>query len=399
MDLDELLTTLDKVAVNLSKLEKIWERAQPLLPTGPQLGTTPEYRSLSRQWTDLLEGLQPIHGWTITDPLPDMNDIGQAYLESADIGILPQAAWSMAEKPGEDLSEYRYRLDKARRQAIGFRLTTLAEEISRTLEGLIRELPTREDFFQDLSGPRKRVDLDETHVVEKLISEVDRLLGDTVVRKGWWGDLYRHLRFGEVHDWHDIYETDWPSVLEDIDAAKIGDEDPIPVPDIDLGVASAARPTGAASTALNWAALEPDGFERLLYDLLRNLDGYQNVMWPTKTNAPDRGRDLSLEQVISGPGGTTRTDRVLVQAKHYKSKSVSPSDVQESLASLSLWEPPVIRTLIIATSSRFTSDAIGVIERHNEQGNQPYIEMWPDSHLEALLAQQPQLAITHGLRA
>lgn len=399
MDLDELLTTLDKVAVNLGKLEKIWERAQPLLPTSPQLGTTPEYRTLSRQWADLLSGLRPIDGWTITEPLPDMNDVGRAYIESADISVLPEAAWSMAEKPGEDLAEYRYRLDKTRRRAISARLTTLVAQISENLADLVRALPTREDYFASLNGPSQRVDLDEAQEIENLISEVDRLLGDTVVRKGRWGDLYRHLRFGQVHDWHDIHESDWPSVLGDIEAAKIGDEDPIPVPDIDLGVASATRPTGAASTALNWAALKPDGFERLLYDILRTLDGYQNVMWPTKTNAPDRGRDLSLEQVFKGPAGTTRTERVLVQAKHYTSKSVGPTDVQESLASLSLWEPPVIRTLIIATSSHFTSDAMGVIERHNEQGKQPYIEMWPSSHLEALLAQHPQLAITHGLRA
>lgn len=170
------------------------------------------------------------------------------------------------------------------------------------------------------------------------------------------------------------------------------------MPDIDLGVASASRLSGAATSALNWAALEPDGFERLLFDVLRSMDGYKNIRWLTKTNAPDRGRDLSLDHLIKGPSGFTRIERVIVQAKHYKSKSVSPGDVQESLASLSLWEPPVIRTLIIATSSRFTSDAVGVIDRHNEQGKLPYIEMWPDNELEALLAQRPNLAISHGLR-
>lgn len=347
---------------------------------------------------DLLHGLPPIDGWTITEPLPDMNEIGQIHLDSADIGVLPRAAWALAEKPGEDIAEYRYRLDKARRRAINSRLTTLTDEISKTLEDLIRTLPSREDFFADLSGPRKRVDFVEADEVEDLISEIERLLGDTVVRKGRWGDLRRHLRFGEVHDWHDIFETDWPSVLGDIEAAKVGDEDPLPVPDIDLGVASASRLSGAATSALNWAALEPDGFERLLFDVLRSMDGYKNIRWLTKTNAPDRGRDLSLDHLIKGPSGFTRIERVIVQAKHYKSKSVSPGDVQESLASLSLWEPPVIRTLIIATSSRFTSDAVGVIDRHNEQGKLPYIEMWPDNELEALLAQRPNLAISHGLR-
>jgi hypothetical protein len=174
--------------------------------------------------------------------------------------------------------------------------------------------------------------------------------------------------------------------------------DPIPVPDIDLGAAGAADLTGGATTALNWSALKPDDFERLLFDLIRDLDGYQNVEWLMKTNAPDRGRDISLQRVVPDAAGTIRTDRVIVQAKHYTSKSVGPSDVQGALTSLPLWEPPVIRSLIIATSSRFSSDAVTLAEKHNDLGNRPLIELWPDSRLETLLARRPKLAITYGLR-
>lgn len=185
---------------------------------------------------------------------------------------------------------------------------------------------------------------------------------------------------------------------EDIEAAKLGDTDPIPVPDIDLGTAVIQDLTGGATTALNWSVLQPEDFERLLFDLLRDLDGYQNVDWLMKTNAPDRGRDISLQRVVHDAAGTTRIDRVIVQAKHYTTKSVGPSDIQGALASLSTWEPPVIRSLIIATSSRFSSDAVTVAEKHNDLGNRPHIELWPDSRLETLLAQRPKLAITYGLR-
>jgi hypothetical protein len=54
--------------------------------------------------------------------------------------------------------------------------------------------------------------------------------------------------------------------------------------------------------------------------------------------------------------------------------------------------------LIIATSGRFSADAVTWIEQHNNAGATPFIEMWPDSTLETLLAQKPYLAAAHGLR-
>jgi hypothetical protein len=70
------------------------------------------------------------------------------------------------------------------------------------------------------------------------VAEIERLMGDTAKRRGRWNDLHRHFRFGEGHDWHDIYEFDWPSVRADVEAAGFADTDPPPVPDIDLGEAA-----------------------------------------------------------------------------------------------------------------------------------------------------------------
>lgn len=398
MELDSLLTTFDKVAVNLEKLEQVWERAKPFVPDGPQFGSPPEYQTLSRGWEDLLPGLPPIDGWKITEGLPDVDSLGQMFLDYAEIGVFPKEALRIASQPDEDLSKYRHLLDRARRRAIAARLTVLAERISELIGEVVAGLPTRDMWLNQVRSKRERIDTPATNGINDSLEEIERLLGQTVERKGRWGDLRRHLRFGEVGDWHDIAESDWPSVQGDLEAAKVGDTDPIPVPDFDLGTAVSQDLTGGATTALNWSALLPEDFERLLFDLLRDLDGYQNVDWLMKTNAPDRGRDISLQRVLHDAAGTTRTDRVIVQAKHYTSKSVGPSDVQAALTSLPLWEPPVIRSLIIATSSRFSSDAVTLAEKHNDLGNRPHIELWPDSRLETLLAQRPKLAITYGLR-
>lgn len=399
MDLDSALAIFDKVAVNLEKLEKIWERASIYIPNGPHLGSIPEYTTLARNWDDLLPGLLPIEGWKITEGLPDIDALGQAFIDYADIGELPRGAWAEAERPGEELAKYRHLLDRARRKAIASRLTELTDQVSRLIESVLSGLPTPEEWNASPPGPRVRIDTPEVEEIERCLAEIERLLGQTVERTGRWSDLHRHLRFGEVHDWHDISTLDWPSVLSDIDAAKVGEADPVPVPDIDLGEIGKSELTGQATTALDWSVLDPDGFERLLYDVLRDLEGYQNIEWLMKTNAADRGRDISLQRVIPDSSGSIRTERVIVQAKHYMSKSVGPSDIQHSLASLSLWEPPVIRVLIIATSSRFSSDAVAIAEKHNESGARPHIELWADSKLETLLSQRPKLAINHRLRS
>ena len=70
-----------------------WTGLQPTSPnsitSGPALsrscrlggsarGSNPQYDVLRRAWTDLLPGLPLIDGWTITAPLPDIDEIGRA---------------------------------------------------------------------------------------------------------------------------------------------------------------------------------------------------------------------------------------------------------------------------------------------------------------------------------
>lgn len=380
---------MDKVATNLTKLAAIWERAAPMLPTGPSRGTTVEYEDLARSWRDLLQGLPPIDSWTITEDLPDQDGLGQTFLDYAEIGEPPFGALEWADKPGRDLGEYRYRLNRARRRAVRARLGVLSDTVDAVLPCLVSGVGR---------DSRDVLVADGIASVRAAVNEIERLLGDTVTRSGRWADLHRHMRFGEGHDWHDIAEFDWPSVRSDIEAAWLEDADPIPVPLDDLGAAASANPTGGVTTALNWTALDDDGFERLLFDLLRGLGDYQNVEWLMKTRAPDRGRDLSLERLVRDSGGSVRTERVIVQAKHWTSRSVPPAELFSTLANISSWEPPPVRAIIVATSGRFTADAVTLAENHNADSKMPLIELWPDSRLETLLARRPDLVITHGLR-
>ena len=244
MEIEDLLNAMDRTAANLAKLDQVWARAHWFIPTGPARGSNPEYDDLRRAWLDLLPGLPPIDGWTITGPLPDIDSLGQAFIDYADIGEQPWPVYEAGEQPGKDLAEYRYRLNRARRQAARERLGQLTAAIDSTLPRLLVGVPR--DSQDRLESP-------EAHQIASAVNELERLVGNTIQRRGRWGDLHRHLYFGQGHDWHDIYEIDWPSVRADLDGAMLSDIDPVLVPpDIDLGAAAAGDLTGTATIALPW---------------------------------------------------------------------------------------------------------------------------------------------------
>ena len=63
-----------------------------------------------------------------------------------------------------------------------------------------------------------------------------------------------------------------------------------------------------------------------------------------------------------------------------------------------LWDKPRVDVLVVVTSGRFSADAVELIESHNASDTAMNIEMWPESHLERLLAARPPLIAEFGLR-
>lgn len=146
----------------------------------------------------------------------------------------------------------------------------------------------------------------------------------------------------------------------------------------------------AQAPRLKWFKLSDEGFERKIFDLVNLARDYQNVQWLTHTNAADRGRDISAYRVTTDSLTGPRTMRVILQSRH--KKCVGVAEVSQLKDQMSLWEPPRVDELIIATSGRFSTDAVQWIEKHNESHGSPRIIMWPDSHLERLIAQRPKLS-------
>jgi hypothetical protein len=169
------------------------------------------------------------------------------------------------------------------------------------------------------------------------------------------------------------------------------------IPGVDLVALAEARSGLAAAPTLTWDRLSSQDFERLLYDIVAEADDYANAQLLMHTNAPDRGRDISAEQVAYNSLCGIRHRRTIFQAKHWQSRSVSLADLRHLLDQTELWEPPVVHDLVIATTGRFVTDAVDWVQRHNQAGKRPEIHLWSESHLETLLDWMPHLVAKYSL--
>lgn len=151
-------------------------------------------------------------------------------------------------------------------------------------------------------------------------------------------------------DLHDIRDRDRPAVKAEIAQRAFDQLEPIPVDVPNLAKLVAAAASGRASTALNWSAVDEERFERLIFDLLGDAEGCENPQWLMQTRAPDRARDLSVFRVRQDELSGASSERVIVQCKHWLSKSVTDTDVSDALTKMSHWEPPPVDVLIVATS-------------------------------------------------
>jgi hypothetical protein len=394
MNLNDALAEFDATETTLSRLEAAWQQLSDLVPEGIAfVGGSPEdveHKDLCWAFGDLVDGLPAIDHWTIAESPWSLDEIAQARLDAQDVGEV-EAMVSVArgiDAPGEAIREYRFRFNRARRSLVRARVQHLLGDIEAQLAALVKRVARDNEPIGDSDWP----------LLAESIREVERLMGSSMSRNGRWTDLRRHLSFGQGCDVHDIAEHDWPSVIQDIQSALYGELEPMPVTVEDLADLVATRPTGPVSTKLAWGVLDDEGFERLIYNLINDAPGYENPQWLMRTNAPDRGRDLSVDRVVRDSlSGVTR-QRVIIQCKHWLSKSVAPSDVANALTAVTLWEPPPVDVLIVATSGRFTQDAVQWIEKHSHDRLRPAVEPWPETHLESLLAQRPPLVTEFELR-
>lgn len=389
-DLSAALAAFDRAEANLVRLETVWNQIRSGYPEGIAFGNdTPEFDALLDAFRTLSEALPSIDGFRIEASPCSPDALAQDRFDAAELGF-PEAISSVesgAELPGRELASYRRRLEGARRSLTRDR----ALEVVSSIDSLLTDAAVS-DSGAVWKGQSRWAEL------SGLVSELARLTAGADLRRTRWSDLNRHLHFAEDHDLRDIIAMDWPSVKEMLERALYDDREPIPVGVDDLGELVCAKPRGAVSTKLEWSRIDDEAFEGLVFEIVRGAAGYENANWLMRTHAADRGRDIEAYRVISDPLGDTRRRRLIIQCKHWQTKSVGRNEIVACIEAAKLWEGERVDTLIIATTGRFSQDAVALKEKYERDRVVPSVEFWPDNHLELLVSRRPHLAVSFGLR-
>lgn len=386
------LRRFEAVEANLVKAERLLDAIGAAIPKGIVFGTNADYESNCHHFEALFAALPKNKGWKPEIHLLDLDEIAQERLDAQEVGDIECviAAERRIDEPSKVLRQYRFRFDQMRRDLVRDALRELIGSVDECLHALA-EVPEPAD-----GNPKVTHERFET--LKENVAQINVLMGSSMSKPLRWGDLQRHLHFGLHGDVQDIIQHDWPAVKAGLHKSMYGDNEPMPVDFEDLDDLVSAKPKGPVATKLKWEHLTAEQFERLIFALVATEPGYENAAWLTKTEAPDRGRDVSVHRVrVDSLGGTTR-QRVIIQCKHWLSKSVGIAEIATLREQMKTWEPPRVDVHVIATSGRFTSDAVLAVERQNHSDSALRIETWPESHLELLLAARPALIAEFGLR-
>lgn len=388
--IDAALRQFEAAEANLEKLEGIFGQARQLVPEGICFGGDAKYEDLCRSFADVLEALPKIDGWKPQAKPIDLNDLAQWRFDAREIDEISAmfAAEDAVDAPDRELAEYRHRLNKKRRAVIRAALQDVIGNIDAFLQ------PIRGQS----SNAARQLDQAALDVLRTGTRQIERLLGGSSPRPSGWEKLLSLVEARQAEDIVAVATDLWPKAKAALIDGLYQDNEPIPVEVEDLAVLGAAHPRGSVATKLNWDRLTADDFERVMFALIGSSKGYENPEWLMRTNAADRGRDLSVTRVVNDPLGGVIRSRVIIQCRHWASKSVAASDVAELKEQMAQWEPPRVDVLVIATTGRFTADAVSLIEKHNNSDRALRIEMWPESHLERLLAERPGLIAEFRLR-
>ena len=389
--LDYALRQFELAEANLSRLEKLWDKIEGALPSGPAFGGPPDYDEWCIAFERILGELPAIDGLRVKKHLYGYDEVGQMYLDAIEIDEFDPQLYVAGEvsKQGDELRQYRIQLGIKRRELVRGRLIELIDKVDRIMATYGPEDAGR--------GKRLKAAIPPWLELRETVTEINVLLGSDA-RPDRWDVLWQKLETEGSKGLAEIADRVWPDIRGCLKDGLYGDFDPVPVDSVDLNEVQNAIATGPVSKQLDWSVLSDEEFERLIFDLLSEAERYENVQWLQKTRAPDRGRDISADRIDDDGLGGVRRHRTIIQCKHWLAKSVGPSDIAASRHAMELWEPPRVDTVVIATSGRFTADAILMVEKHNQSDRALYIDMWPESHLERLLASKPHLVGQFGLR-
>jgi hypothetical protein len=218
-DLSDALAIYDRVALNLDKLDRVWERMQALVPDGAYLDEGSEdsvtYRHLTESWTSIAASLPAVDEWRLKATTVDYVALGQTRIDLMHVSTVEdEVAFNAAvNAPRTEALKYRKQLARARQRLVRER----SEELIQIVDRLLAPAPTE---VSDLLAEAEVTPIIDA--VKDAVEEIEQLLGDALTGGPREGDLYRHLRFGEPCDLRDIAAVDWPAFRPHVELALYG---------------------------------------------------------------------------------------------------------------------------------------------------------------------------------
>lgn len=275
-DMSAALALFDRAEANLGKLEQVWREIEARVPDNLVFGDDPEVDQLIRDFEALAASLPAIDGKRLTERPMGLNEIAQSRFDALEVGEI-EIRMSVENEilmPGRAVGEYRSAFDRTRRSLIRDEIDRVVAAMDALLRGIGLD-----------NGVATWVGADRWDELTSTVAELDRLAGTLVPGNARWGDLHRHIHFAQSNDLWDIATMDWPSVKCEVESNLYGDREPMPVAIDDLTQLVRARPRGPVSTEIDWTKLAGSEFERLIFEIVRQTDGYENVDWLMDTNA------------------------------------------------------------------------------------------------------------------
>jgi hypothetical protein len=396
-NLNDVLKQFETVEANLDKLQRLWGELEKYAASASSNTHDAEdeanYEENAGKFRHILAVMPAIDGYRLEDAVMGYNDIFISHVESSEVGEIASLVDHRRQvgRQRDLLRDYRLRLRAKRRELARLHLNELCKSVDTCLGTLAADT---EGFATNATV----TDKEGWQTLRQAVKSIAALLGGNAKPITRWDLLNRHLHFGMKGDLDDIVTHDWPSVKAGLVDALCGADDPLPVSTDDIGSLVKSNPRGPIVTELRWGQLDDAVFERLIYNLFSKTKAYENPEWLTHTNAPDKGRDISVIRVHQDELAGTKRERVIVACKHWLSKSVGVAEFGVLKEQARAHEPPRVDVLIIVTSGRFSSDCVQRIEQHNLGHDALRVEMWPNSHLELLLAKKPELIAEFKLR-
>lgn len=390
ISLDKLLRQFEITEANLIKIKNNCDKLDTLenSPAGTNIASY-SYQDCVRNIYAIWDALPKIDGWKPGLQFIDPTDQVLMRIDAQELGFADAIAGveNQIAEPYNIIAEYGFRLKQRRLGATRKRIRQLVAHADNAVASLKQKLVAEVEEFDE-----------EYSELSEAIEQIDALLGNSFSRPSRWSDLRRHLSFWQLCDVQDIVSLDWPNVYPILIDNLYTEDEPIETEIEDLSVEVSVNSDSPVTTQLAWSNLSSSDFERLVFNLITGAGGYEDAQWLTNTNAPDRGRDISAYRVHEDSLAGVMRQRLIIQCKHWQSKSISLDEIATLKVQMKLWEPPTVDIVIYATSGRFTTDAVAYIEKNNQTGSAPRIEMWPESHLEMLLARNPALIAQFSLK-